>query len=257
MSLLETENLSVYFGGLAAVKGVTFHLNKGEILGLIGPNGAGKTTVFNLITGFIKPTDGEIFYNDEKISHLPPHLIAKRRITRTYQKTSLFPNVSVLENVIIGTHMWTKTRVWGALWRTSKSRQEKEAIEERGRKILDFMGLKDRWQFLAKNLPYGEQRKLGIAIAMACYPELLLLDEPAAGMNPEESLRLMELIRRIREQGTTILLVEHDMKVVMGLCERIIVLHYGEKIAEGTPKEISQDKEVIKVYIGEDTIATD
>jgi branched-chain amino acid transport system ATP-binding protein len=257
MHLLNTEDLSISFGGLAAVKGVIFHVNQGDIMGLIGPNGAGKTTLFNLITGFIKPTAGEILYKGEKISGLPPYLIAKQRITRTYQKTSIFPNVNVLENVIIGTHLWTKTRIWGALWKTSRSRKERDKVEERAWEILEFVGLKDRWHFLSKNLPYGEQRKLEIAIALASGPELLLLDEPAAGMNREESLKLMELIQRIRDQGTTVLLVEHDMKVVMGICERIVVLHYGEIIAEGSPAEISENRDVIKVYIGEETLAAE
>ncbi len=257
MPLLETRNLSIYFGGLPAVKNVDLALDQRKITGLIGPNGAGKTTLFNLISGFLKPSGGTISYRSDVISGLPPHEIAQRGIVRTYQKTSIFPGASVLTNVIIGTHLWTKSGIWDALWKTLKSRSEAVETEQKAREILEFTELTKYRDSLARNLPYGEQRKLEIAIAMACKPELLLLDEPAAGMNPEETVRLMETIRKIRDRGITILLVEHDMKMVMGVCERIVVLNYGEKIAEGSPREITENPEVIKVYLGDETGASD
>jgi branched-chain amino acid transport system ATP-binding protein len=255
--LLEARNLSLYFGGLPAVRNVDLALQEKKITGLIGPNGAGKTTLFNLISGFLNPSSGTVFYRDEIISGLPPHGIARRGIVRTYQKTSIFPGASVFTNITIGTHLWTKSGLWDALCRTSRSRKEIVETERKAREVLEFMELTKYEHSLAKNLPYGEQRRLEIAIAMACNPQLLLLDEPAAGMNPEETVRLMETIRKIRDRGITILLVEHDMKMVMGVCERIVVLNYGEKIAEGTPKEITENPEVIKVYLGDETGAAD
>ena len=257
MPLLEARDLSLYFGGLPAVRDVDLVLDQRKITGLIGPNGAGKTTLFNLISGFLKPSGGSIFYRDELISGLPPHEIAQRGIVRTYQKTSIFPSASVFTNIIIGTHLWTKSGIWDALWKTRKSRKETVESERMAGEIMEFTELTKYQHSLAKNLPYGEQRKLEIAIAMACNPQLLLLDEPAAGMNPEETVRLMETIRKIRDRGITILLVEHDMKMVMGVCESIVVLNYGEKIAEGTPKEITENPEVIKVYLGDETGAAD
>ena len=253
MPFLETQKLSIHFGGLPAVKDVDVQLEQGKITGLIGPNGAGKTTFFNLISGFLKPSSGKILYRGEVISGLPPHRVARRGIVRTYQKTSIFPGASVLTNIIIGTHLWTKAGVWAALCKTPGSQKESIESERKAEEILNFMELTKYQHSPAKSLPYGEQRKLEIAIAMACKPELLLLDEPAAGMNPEEKIRLMGMIRKIRDQGITILLVDHDMKMVMGVCEKIVVLNYGEKIVEGTPGEISENPEVIKVYLGEDS----
>lgn len=253
MPLLETQKISIHFGGLPAVKEVDVRLEQGKITGLIGPNGAGKTTFFNLISGFLKPSSGKILHKGEPISGLPPHKIARRGIVRTYQKTSIFPGATVLTNIVIGTHLWTTAGIWAALCKTSSSHKETVEAEEKAREILAFLELTSYEHHLARSLPYGEQRKLEIAIAMACKPELLLLDEPAAGMNPEEKIRLMGMIRKIRDQGIAVLLVDHDMKMVMGVCERIIVLNYGEKIAEGTPREISEDPEVIKVYLGEDS----
>jgi len=252
VSLLETRSLSVYFGGLPAVRNVDLSLDEKKITGLIGPNGAGKTTFFNLVSGFLRPTSGSIRYRGDVISGLAPHEIASRGIVRTYQKTSIFPGVSVFTNIVIGIHLWTQAGIWDALWRTARSREEDREAARRAEEILEFTELIKYREVPAGSLPYGEQRKLEIAIAMASRPELLLLDEPAAGMNPEETKRLMEMIRSIRDQGITVFLVDHDMKMVMGVCERIVVLNYGEKIAEGSPKQISVDPEVIKVYLGEE-----
>ncbi len=253
MPLLETQKLSIHFGGLPAVKDVDVRLEEGKITGLIGPNGAGKTTFFNLISGFLKPSSGKIHHRGKVISGMPPHAIARRGIVRTYQKTSIFPGATVLTNIVIGTHLWTTAGIWAALCRSSGRLRETAEAEGKAREILEFMELAGYERHLAKSLPYGEQRKLEIAIAMACKPELLLLDEPAAGMNPEEKIRLMGMIRKIRDQGITVSLVDHDMKMVMGVCDRIIVLNYGQKIAEGTPGEISVDPEVIRVYLGDDS----
>ena len=257
MPLLETKKVSLYFGGLPAVKDVSLEVDQGRIMGLIGPNGAGKTTFFNLISGFLKPHSGSILYKGKPISGLYPHQVARRGIVRTYQKTSIFPGVSVFTNIIIGTHLWTKAGIWDAVWKTSTSQAETSKAKSKAEEVLEFMELVRYQHYPAKSLPYGEQRKLEIAIAIACDPQLLLLDEPAAGMNPEETVRLMDMVRKIRDRGITILLVEHDMKMVMGVCERIVVLNYGEKIAEGTPKEISENREVIKVYLGDETCVSD
>lgn len=250
--MLKTEDLTLYFGGLAAVNGVDFSIDAKKIVGLIGPNGAGKTTFFNIVTGFLKPTRGSIIYKGQDITGFKPHQIAKLGIGRTFQKTSLFPKLTVMQNIIIGHHVRTGSGVFSALFNTGRKRDEEKKTDEMALEIIEFMGMADKKDVIAKNLPYGDQRRLEIAIAMATNPDLLLLDEPAAGMNPEEGRRLIELIVRIREKGITILLVDHNMKVVMGICEHVVVLDYGRKLAEGTPAEISQNQEVIKVYLGEE-----
>jgi branched-chain amino acid transport system ATP-binding protein len=251
-SLLETKGLTKYFGGLAAVNGVNFHIQEGEIISLIGPNGAGKTTFFNLITGFLRSSLGSVFYKSEMINHLPPHQIANKGIIRTFQNTKIFPGVSVFDGVLMGCHRRLHSRTWQILANSAYTGQEEEVVRNRVLEILDFVGLSDRKDIGAQNLSYGEQRILEIAVALGADPELLLLDEPTAGMNPEETWKTMDLICKIRNQGVTMLLVEHDMNVVMGISDRVVVLDYGSKIAEGSPQEVQANEEVIKAYLGEE-----
>ncbi|MCL4514243.1 MAG: ABC transporter ATP-binding protein [Firmicutes bacterium] len=238
------------FGGLTAVNRVNLLLNENEILGLIGPNGAGKTTIFNMITGIYTPSAGKILFQGKEINGLKSYLLTRKGIARTFQNIRLFGELTVLDNVKIGGHVRSKGNLFGALTRLPAMAEERR-IAEKARSFLAFMGLAAKEQELARNLSYGEQRRLEIARAMASDPTLLLLDEPAAGMNPQETMALMEMIRRIRDKGLTILLVEHDMKLVMGICDRVAVLDYGEKIADGTPKEIQSNQRVIAAYLGE------
>jgi branched-chain amino acid transport system ATP-binding protein len=249
-AFLETESLTIFFGGLGALKEVSFQIRKEEILSLIGPNGAGKTTLLNLLTGFLKPQQGSIRFKGETITGLSPFSIAYKGILRTFQNISLFPKLTVLQNVLTGFHCKTQGGLFGSILNTSSFKKEEKEIVDSAREILRKLDMERQTEILARNLPYGDQRKLGIAISLAGGPELLLLDEPAAGMNPDESLGLMNTIKGLKQSGITILLVEHDMKVVMGISERIIVLNHGEKIAEGTPQEISKDEDVIRVYLG-------
>lgn len=255
---LDVQKLTMDFGGLRALNGASLQVKDGDIVALIGPNGAGKTTFFNCITGLYRPTGGAIFISPpggkrERISGLKVHDVTKRGLARTFQNIRLFSNMTVLENVMLGRHCRSSAGILGAVLRGPKTRREEKDIARRSYAILEKMGLADAANLPAKNLPYGAQRRLEIARALATEPFLLLLDEPAAGMNPQETRELERLIRRIRdEEHISILLIEHDMKLVMSLCDRVTVLDYGQKIAEGTPREIRENPVVIKAYLGED-----
>ncbi|RGS73360.1 ABC transporter ATP-binding protein [Mitsuokella sp. AF21-1AC] len=249
--ILLAENVSEVFGGLKAVSDFNLRLNRGELVGLIGPNGAGKTTVFNMLTGVYQPTSGNISFEGRSIVGLKPYQVTQRGIARTFQNIRLFSELTVLENVKIAFHYHVKYGLIESVLRIGRYFREEEAIEEESFKLLKIFHLEDKANEVAKNLPYGAQRRLEIARALAAKPKLLLLDEPAAGMNPQETKELMDMIRWIRHEfGLTILLIEHDMSLVMGICERIYVLEYGEVIAQGTPDEIKQNPEVIRAYLG-------
>ena len=248
--LLQVNGLTRVFGGLVAANAVDFSVLDGEVVGLIGPNGAGKTTVFNMIAGSLAPTSGSLRFRGEDYVGTPAHRMAQRGIARTFQITSLFPTLSVLDNVRLGTHRHKKTGWWGATIFSAAYRREEQEVDDKANAVLGFLGLSDKGARIAQNLAYGDQRRLEIAIALAAEPVLLLLDEPAAGMNPDEARRLTETIGRIRDTGVSVLLVEHHMRVVMGICDRIIVLNQGNKIAEGTPAVVANDPTVISVYLG-------
>lgn len=247
---LALDNVSIRFGGLTAVDSLDLEVRQGEILALIGPNGAGKSTVFNLITGIYQPTEGSISFEGKALIGTATHRIAQMGITRTFQTIRLFNELSVLDNVKIGAHCRGKAGLVLALTRLPSMKKEEAELKEKSLEALKFLGLDGKWEEKAKNLSYGEQRRLEIARALVSGPKILLLDEPAAGMNPQEKVVLMEMIRRIRDTGVTVFLVEHDMKLVMGISERIAVLDYGKKIAEGTPSEVRGDKAVIEAYLG-------
>jgi branched-chain amino acid transport system ATP-binding protein len=246
MALLKVESLTKHFGGLAAVSDLSFQIDEGEIRGLIGPNGAGKTTIFNLVSGFYKPTSGRILYQGEVISGLKVSQVASRGLIRTFQGTTLFQELSVLDNVIIGRHLKAEASLFSKAFGRARTATEIARAGE----ILEFLELADRRDDLAMNLSHGHQRALGIAVALAAEPKLLMLDEPFAGMNPEETRHMMDHLLKVRERGITLLLVEHDMQAVMGLCDYITVVSFGQLLTEGLPAEIRANEDVIEAYLG-------
>ena len=248
--ILEAKGVSKHFGGLKAVEKVDMQVKEGSIFGIIGPNGAGKTTFFNLCSGTYKVTSGQILFGGQDITNLPPEEVAKKGLIRTFQNIKLFQYLSVLENVKVGCHINTRTSVFDAIFHTKTYHQDEEYATEKANRVLEEVGLTEYKDWKAGNLPYGYQRKVEIARALATEPKLLLLDEPAAGMNPAETWSLLEFIQKIRDKGHTIVVIEHDMKFVMNLCDYIMVLSFGEKICEGTPDMVKNDKNVQEAYFG-------
>lgn len=248
MALLEVKNVTKQFGGLTALDDVSFSVEKGEIRGLIGPNGAGKSTIFKNIGGFYKPTKGEIIYDGKSIAGVHPCKVSGMGLVRTFQETTLFDELSVFENALVGCHMTAKTNLFSAIF--GLDRQKQAEAREKTMDVLDFMGLADRKDQLASELPLGSQRALALAVALNADPKVLLMDEPFAGMNPEETNQMMKLTVKLQERGITIVLVEHDMKAVMGLCGYLTVLCFGKLLAEGTPEEVRNNDKVIQAYLG-------
>jgi branched-chain amino acid transport system ATP-binding protein len=248
--VLKIEGLIKYFGGLAAVSGLDMSVNSGDIIGLIGPNGAGKTTVFNLVTGSLRPTKGRVIFEGKDITARSPHYIAAKGVVRTFQAINIFQDFTVLENIVLACHLKPKIGFWETVLHTRGSQRKEEDILQRSQKILELVGIEAMADITAGTLAHGDKRLLGIAIALATEPKLLLLDEPLTGMNAEEVSETMRLINRLWQSGITILLIEHNMRAAMSLCQRIVVLNFGKKIAEGSPEEIRGNKDVIQAYLG-------
>lgn len=250
--MLRVEHVTQKFGGLTALREININLGRGEIIGVIGPNGAGKTTLFNLITGIYNPSEGRIYLEETDITGKKPYHIAELGISRTFQNIRLFKKLTVMDNVKVGMHTRTKSNLFDAVFKTGRRNREEREGEENALRILEFLHLKELRYHLAESLPYGAQRRLEIARCLATNPRVILLDEPAAGMNEQETLELMKIIRRLKEDGYTILLIEHDMKFVMNICDRLYVLDYGEQIAEGFPEDIRNNQRVIEAYLGKE-----
>ena len=248
---LSIEHIAVHFGGLVAISDMSFVVNEGEVVSLIGPNGAGKTTAFNVFTGFLRPSKGEVRYRGSSLKNLKPHQVTSLGLARTFQRTSVFQSVSVFENVMIGLHRRGRSRLWDTLLALPRERASERELRARAAEILAFVGIERRSKELAGSLAYGDQRLLGVALALASDPSMLLLDEPVSGMNATETARFMQLLDCLRGLGVTILLVEHDMPMVMGVSDRIVVLNYGRIIAEGPPSAIQGNPEVIRAYLGQ------